>query len=109
VLYSTEPLLLGCSNENPITKDRCGGVTMKGIETKYDQKCACRKKTQKFFSSCSGLVAAKRITSHQAYEAHAPGAFRPMSLFIIAVFERARPQMPIPKRICRALASVRAQ
>jgi len=38
VLYSTEPLLLCCSNENPVTKDRCGGVAMKGIKSEYDQE-----------------------------------------------------------------------
>jgi hypothetical protein len=39
MLGSTEPLLLGCSNENAVTEDRCGGVAMKGIKTEYDQKC----------------------------------------------------------------------
>src|SRR4051794_34287505 len=38
MLCSTEPLLLGCSNENPITKDRCRGVAMKGIQSEYDQE-----------------------------------------------------------------------
>jgi hypothetical protein len=52
MLCSTEPLLLGRSNENPITKDRCGGVGMKGIETEYDQKCPpVGRKTQKFFEA----------------------------------------------------------